>query len=383
MHSELQALKANGTWSLTPGFSRSNISLMDQLSGEIFPLLKLLKEGASVEARIAAAIALFNIANDKHRVRLIIDALRTSMIVGVLEDSPMKVQISVANFVARMANLDDNGQEEFMRLNVTRPLMSLLSNHLDLEVVNDNPVKTSIPSLVEMNKQLAYKNIKANYNSDSSSHGGSHNKKEREMETPEVQLKVKVKVKVSCAEALWKLSKGSLSNRKRGMQFNCLMTITEITAVAESNADLRHAAFKPNLPGAKVVLDKLLRVIQEESDPKLQIPAIRSIGCLARTFPTRETRIMRPLVSHLGNRNADIATEAAMALGKFACPENFNCSEHSKAIIELDGALNALEGTAQSVLAQHLDLKDLIAKAIHLLILYHVGATLNRQSLAS
>jgi hypothetical protein len=121
------------------------------------------------------------------------------------------------------------------------------------------------------------------------------------------------------------------------MQFNCLMTITEITAVAESNADLRHAAFKPNLPGAKVVLDKLLRVIQEESDPKLQIPAIRSIGCLARTFPTRETRIMRPLVSHLGNRNADIATEAAMALGKFACPENFNGSEHSKAIIELDG----------------------------------------------
>ncbi|XP_052301782.1 uncharacterized protein LOC127904071 [Populus trichocarpa] len=360
---------ANQLASLVRDNDRNKKMIVEE--GEIFPLLKLLKEGASVEARIAAAIALFNIANDKHRVRLIIDALRTSMIVGVLEDSPMKVQISVANFVARMADLDDNGQEEFMRLNVTRPLMSLLSNHLDLEVVNDNPVKTSIPSLVEMNKQLAYKNIKANYNSDSSSHGGSHNKKEREMETPEVQLKVKVKVKVSCAEALWKLSKG------------------KITAVAESNADIRHAAFKPNLPGAKVVLDKLLRVIQEESDPKLQIPAIRSIGCLARTFPTRETRIMRPLVSHLGNRNADIATEAAMALGKSAqlqglvllCYLALNAGNNKA--LEQARALNALEGTARSVLAQHPDLKDLIAKAIHLLILYHAGATLNRQSLAS
>jgi hypothetical protein len=287
-----------------------------------------------------------------------------------------------------------------------------------------------------MNKKLAYKSIKANYNSDSSSHGGSHSNKEREMETPEMQLKLKV----SCAEALWKLSRGSVSNsrkitetkgllclakiveREKGeLQFNCLMTIMEITAVAESNADLRRAAFKTNLPAAKAVLDQLLRVIQEESDPQLQIPAIRSIGCLARTFPARETRIMGPLVSHLGNRNVEVATEAAIALGKFASPENFNCSEHSKAIIEFDGvpplmkllrsgdqsqlqglvllcylalnagnskaleqarALNALEGTARSVLAQHPELKDLFAKAIHHLTLYQAGAPLNRQSLA-
>ncbi|KAJ6748557.1 ARMADILLO REPEAT ONLY 1 PROTEIN [Salix purpurea] len=152
--------------------------------GGIFPLLKLLKEGASAEARIAAATALFNIANGKQRVRLIVEALETSMIVGVLEDSPIKVQISVANLVARMADLDDYAREEFMRLNVTRPLMSLLSNHLNLQVVSDKPVKTSIPSLVKMNQRLAYKNIKSNYNRDSSSHGGAHNKK-RLMETPE------------------------------------------------------------------------------------------------------------------------------------------------------------------------------------------------------
>jgi hypothetical protein len=224
---------ANQLASLVRDNDRNKKMIVEE--GEIFPLLKLLKEGASVEARIAAAIALFNIANDKHRVRLIIDALRTSMIVGVLEDSPMKVQISVANFVARMADLDDNGQEEFMRLNVTRPLMSLLSNHLDLEVVNDNPVKTSIPSLVEMNKQLAYKNIKANYNSDNSSHGGSHNK-EREMETPEVQLKVKVKVKVSCAEALWKLSKGSLSNSRKITEMKGLLCLAKIVEREKGDA---------------------------------------------------------------------------------------------------------------------------------------------------
>ncbi|KAG6736222.1 hypothetical protein POTOM_061050 [Populus tomentosa] len=205
--------------------------------GGIFLLLKLLKEGASTEAPIVAATVLFNIANDKHRVRLIVDALGTSMIVGVLGDSPLKVQISVANLVAKMIDLDDNTQEEIV---------------------------------------------------------------EREM---------------------------------REMQFNCLMIIIEITVVAGSKADLRHAAFKPNLPGAKTVLAMLLRVIQEESDPKLQILIIR---------------------------NVDITIEAAMTLGKFACPENFNCSEHSKGLVllcylalntgnrkalEQARTLNALEGT--------------------------------------
>ncbi|KAG5234167.1 Arm domain-containing protein [Salix suchowensis] len=127
---------------------------------------------------------------------------------------------------------------------------------------------------------------------------------------------------------------------------------------------------------------------------------------------------MGPLVCHLGNKNVDIATEAAMALGKFACPENFNCSEHSKAIIEFNGvpplmrllrsgdeaqlqglvllcylalnagtskalvqarALNALERTARYVLAQHPEMKGLVDKAIHL-IRYQAGATPSRHS---
>ncbi|XP_038709633.1 uncharacterized protein LOC120004370 isoform X2 [Tripterygium wilfordii] len=384
---------------------RNRIIIVEE--GGISPLLKLLKEGDSPEAQIAAANALFNIATDQETVRLIVELLGVPKIVGVLGDSPMRVQIAVANLVARMAELDPLAQDNFVRENVTRPLVSLLS----LDLVLDTP----------------------NMESDGSS-GGSHYRKDKEIEPLEVQRQVKV----SCAKALWKLCEGSVSNcrkitetkgllclakaiesEKMEMQFNCLMTVMEITVMAEQNADLRRAAFKTNLPAAKAVLDQLLRVIREENDPALQIPAIKAIGCLARTFPARETRILGPLVSQLGNRNVDMATEAAIALGKFACPENFNCSEHTKAIIEFHGvpplikllrangrpqihglvllcylalnagnskaleqsrALNAIEGAARTVLAMRPDLRDLFAKAIHNLTLYQAGTHPHRQS---
>ena len=199
---------------------------------------------------------------------------------------------------------------------------------------------------------------------------------------------------------------------KDELQMNCLMTVMEIAAVAENNTDLRRTAFKPSSPPAKAVLDQLLRVIQDGDSWTLQIPAIKAIGCLARTFPARETRIIGPLVLQLGNKNVDVATEAAIALGKFVCPENFNCLEHSKAILEFDGvpplmkllrandwaqmhtvvllcylalnvgnskaleqarALNALEGAARSVVAQNPGLRDLIVKAMDHLTLYQPG----------
>ncbi|KAK6276639.1 hypothetical protein POUND7_006348 [Theobroma cacao] len=360
------------------------------VEGGVSPLLKLLKEGASPEAQIAAANALYNLATDEERVRLIVDVMGIPIIVGVLGEAQMKVQIMVASLVARMAEMDLVASEEFVRENVTRKLVSLLSMDMVLEVVKPQTAK--------------------------------------------------LKLQVSCAEALWKLSKGSLltsrkitetrgllclakivEKEKGDLQFNCLMTIMEITAVAEFNADLRRAAFKTNSPAAKAVLDQLLKVIQEESSPTLQIPAIRSIGCLARTFPARETRIIGPLVDKLSNRNVEVAMEAACALGKFASPDNFNGSEHSKAIIEFGGvpslmrllqsndqaqvhglvllcylalnagnsnaleearALNTLEGAARSVIAQYPDLKDLFAKAIHHLTLYQAGGHPHRQSFA-
>uniref|UniRef100_A0A2P2KX20 Uncharacterized protein MANES_14G061600 n=1 Tax=Rhizophora mucronata TaxID=61149 RepID=A0A2P2KX20_RHIMU len=429
---------ANELASLARDNDRNKKMIVEE--GGVLPLLKLLKEGVSPEAQIAAANALFHIANDQEKARLIVEARGISMIVSVLGDSPAKVQTSVAKLVARMAELDAYTQEEFTRENVTRPLVSLLSADLVLDVSNNQSSKTSIHSLVQMNKELSYRSAGShhvqgvNYQSDGSSHSSSHHRKEREVETPEVRAKLKV----SCAEALWKLSRGSESNSRKitetkgllclakiieketgDLRLNCLMTVMEITEVAESNVDLRRAAFKTNSPAAKAVLDQLLRVIEEESDPKLHIPAIRSIGCLARTFPARETRIIGPLVAQLSHRNVDVATEAVIALGKFVSSDNFNCSEHSKAIIEFDGvpptmrlirngdrsqmhglvllcylalnagnskaleqsgALNVLEGAARTVVTQPPELKDLFAKAIHHLTLYQAGAHPHRQS---
>ena len=159
-------------------------------------------------------------------------------------------------------------------------------------------------------------------------------------------------------------------------------------------------------------MDQLLRVIKELDMPSLQLPAIRSIGSLARTFPSRETRVISPLVERLSHSNQDVATEAAIALGKFACPENFLCLEHSKTIIEFNSVpplmrllmsgertklhglillcylamhagdsealeearvLTTLEGADRAVVAQHPVLKELIPKAIYHISMYRAG----------
>ncbi|XP_044485170.1 uncharacterized protein LOC123210763 [Mangifera indica] len=429
---------ANELASLARDNNRNKKMIVEE--GGILPLLKLLKEGTSAEAQIAAAHALINLATDEETVRIIVSVFGVPIIVGVLGECSMKVLIVVATLVARIAELDSVAQEEFVRENVTRPLISLLSMDMVLDIPKHQPPKTSIHSIVQMNKQMignsAHKyNHRSGSNSDGSSHSGQH-KKEREGETPEA----KIKVQIACSEALWKLSKGSLAcgrkitetkgllclakiiEREKGdLQFNCLMTVMEITAVAESNSELRHGAFKTNSPAAKAVLDQLLRVIQEESDAMLRVPAIRSVGSLAKTFPAKERRIVSPLVALLGNKDVDVATEAAIALEKFVSPTNFNRVEHSKSIIECDGvpplmrllkvndraqlkglvllchlalnsgdskaleqarALKAIEGAARSVIPQYPELKDLFAEAVCRLTLYQAGAHPNIQSFA-
>ncbi|KAH7550514.1 hypothetical protein ACOSP7_024125 [Xanthoceras sorbifolium] len=428
---------ANQLASLARDNNRNKKMIVEEAG--ILPLLKLLKEGTSPDAQIAAANALSNIGTDPETVRLIVDVLGVPIIVGILGESSMKVRTAVANLVARMADVDSVAQEEFVRENVTRPLISLLCTDIVLELPKPPSTKASIHSIVQMNKEMT-ENSTSKYhhqvslNSDVSSRGVGHNKKERDVE----DLEVKLQVQIASAEALWKLSKGSLlccrkitetkgllglakiiETERGDLQFNCLMTVMEITEVAESNAELRRAAFKTNSPAAKAVLDQILRVIKEESDAGLQIPAIRSIGCLARTFPAKERRMIGPLVGLLSNRNVNVATEAAVALGKFVSPDNFNCSEHSKAIIEFDGvpplmrllkindqaqlhglvllcylalsagnskaleqarALHAIEGAARFVGPQHPQLKDLITKAVYHLTLYQAAAHPHYQS---
>ncbi|OWM65415.1 uncharacterized protein LOC116212919 [Punica granatum] len=431
---------ANELASLARDNERNKKMIVDE--GGTQPLLKLLKEGGLPDAQIAAANALFNLGTDQERVRIIVRELGIPTIVHVLADSPMRVQVSVANLVGQMAELDNVAQEEFARENVIKPLITLLSMDTALDDPKIQAGRTSIHSLVQINKELGGKpkslNNYSSLNSSFSSHSdgssrGGHHRKEREVETPEMKLKLKV----SCAGALWRLCRGSLVNSRKitetkgllclakiievergDLRFNCLMTVMEVAAVAESNPDLRRAAFKTNSPAAKAILEQLLRILQEENDPELLIPAIRSIGSLARTFPTRETRIIKPLVTQLGQRHVDAAIEAAIALGKFVCPENFNHLEHSKAIIEFDGvpplmrllktsdraqiygltllcylalhvgnssaleqvrALNVLETSARSVVSQRPDLREVFAKAIHQLTLFQAGGHPHRQ----
>ncbi|KAG0456550.1 hypothetical protein HPP92_024338 [Vanilla planifolia] len=260
----------------------------------------------------------------------------------------------------------------------------------------------------------------------------NHNRRERENEAPDV----KHALKVACAESLWKLSSNCLPisrkitetkgllclakliERETGeIQHNCLMAVMEIAAAAEADADLRRSAFKTNSLAGKFVVEQLLRVAQHGSSSDLVIAAIKAIGSLARAFSASETRVLQPLVLQLGHWNQDVATEAAIALGKFACPENYNCVHHSKVIIEFAGvpplmrllrsgdktqlpglvllcylalhaagsealegamALGNLESVVRTAIAQHPSIKDLLPKAIYNLELYNVGAHIHR-----
>ena len=406
------------------------------------PLLKLFKEGTSPLAQIAAANALCHLANDLDRVRVIVSEHGVPAVVQILSDSPMRVQTLAANLVARMAKHDPVAQEDFARENAIRPLVTLLS----FDTFVDDPLghlgKQSIHSIVQINKELGkggqggWKFTSSYSNSylfmEGSSRGGNH-RKERGNEDPAVKLQLKV----SCAEALWMLARGSVTNSRKitetkGMlclakivemeqgelQLNCLMTIMEITAAAESNADLRRAAFKTNSPPAKAVVEQLLRIIKEVDSPALQIPAMKAIGSLARTFPVRETRVIEPLVTQMGNRNTEVADEAVAALTKFASPDNYLHIEHSKTIIEFNGipalmrllrsnevtqmhrgltllcylalhagnsesleqarVLTVLEGADRTVLPPHI--KELVSRAIIHLNLYHAGMNSQRIS---
>ncbi|KAA0055256.1 hypothetical protein IC582_029703 [Cucumis melo] len=415
----------------TRGNDRNQKIVMEE--GGVPPLLKLLKEYSSPDAQIAAANVLINVASVTDRVESIVNIPGVPIIVQVLNDSPMRVQIIVAKLVSKMAELSYLAQEEFARENVTKPLVTCLS----IDMVLDDPKlqlgKPSFHSVVEINKELAGKTFNTSLNSsssssysDSSSRGGNQ-RKEKEIESSEVKLQLKV----NCAEALWRLSKGSLTNSRKitetkgllclakiieneggELQYNCLMTVMEVTAVAESKPDLRHAAFKITSPAPKAVLDQLSRLIQRDSDPMLQVPAIKSIGSLARIFPAKESRIINLLVLQMKSMDMDVAIEAVIALGKFTCPENYNCVAHSKSLIEFGGvpplmkllrqndqaqvpglmllcylalsvgnskaleqahALNAMKGMARLVFS-HPDLHELYAKAIHHLTLYQAGA---------
>ncbi|XP_061372453.1 uncharacterized protein LOC133314923 [Gastrolobium bilobum] len=181
--------------------------------------------------------------------------------------------------------------------------------------------------------------------------------KGREFEDPVT----KAQMKAMAARALWQLSRGNLTichsiTESRALlcfavllekgpddvQSYSAMALMEITAVAEQHAELRHTAFKPTAPAAKAVVDQILKVI-EKADSELLVPCVRAVGNLARTFRATETRIVAPLVRLLDEREAQISMEAAIALNKFACSDNYLHENHCNAIIEAGGAKHLIQ----------------------------------------
>ncbi|RWR92303.1 Armadillo repeat only 2 [Cinnamomum micranthum f. kanehirae] len=199
-----------------------------------------------------------------------------------------------------------------------------------------------------------------NHNSSSNSQAGSlsgASLKGRECEDPAT----KAAMKAMAAKALWHLAKGNsaicrsitesrallcfavlLEKGNGEVQFNSAMALMEIAAVAEEDGELRRSAFKPNSPAAKAVVDQLLKII-DKADSNLLIPCIKAVGCLARTFRATETRIIAPLVRLLDEREGEVQREAAIALTKFACSDNYLHLDHCKAIITAGGAKHLIQ----------------------------------------
>ncbi|TYJ08065.1 hypothetical protein E1A91_A11G049100v1 [Gossypium mustelinum] len=181
--------------------------------------------------------------------------------------------------------------------------------------------------------------------------------KGRESEDPAT----KSSMKAMAARALWHLAKENslicksitesrallcfavlLEKGTEEVRFNSAMALMEITAVAEQDPDLRRSAFKPNSHACKLIVDQLLK-ITEQADSELLIPCIKAIGNLARTFRATETRMIAPLVKLLDEREAEVSKEAAIALAKFVCTDNYLHLDHSKAIINAGGAKHLIQ----------------------------------------
>ena len=117
-------------------------------------------------------------------------------------------------------------------------------------------------------------------------------------------------------------------------------------------------------------------------------------------------------MARLSHWDHDVAMEAAIALGKFACQENYLNAEHADSIIKFGGVtplmklmrvneqtrlhglillchlaihsgnsesleqarvLTILEGVQHPMMAQHPDLRELVLQATFLLRMYHNG----------
>ncbi|XP_013712011.1 uncharacterized protein LOC106415751 [Brassica napus] len=369
--------------------------------GGVGPLLKLLKEGKP-EGQENAARALGLLGRDPESVEHMIHGGACSVFGKVLKEGPMKVQAVVAWATSELVSNHPKCQDMFAQHNAIR----LLVGHLAFETVQEhskyaiaNNKATSIHHAVVLAKESPHSapakavdddqssiphptgkqmpnqmhsvvvSTMANPPKKSTSNGVLQSKggnlqphqnstsKTRELE----DSATKCQMKAMAARALWKLAKGNsticksitesrallcfavlIDKGNEEVRYNSAMALMEITAVAEQDADLRRSAFKPNSPACKAVVDQVLKII-EIADSELLIPCMRTIGNLARTFRATESRMIGPLVKLLDEREPEVTGEAAVALTKFACTENYLHKDHSRSIIEAGGGKHLVQ----------------------------------------
>ncbi|CAA0818279.1 armadillo repeat only 4 [Striga hermonthica] len=298
--------------------------------GGILPLLKLLKDNSSIEAQFAAASALFNLANDKERVTSIIDQSAVPIIVQILGDSPMKVQIRLANLIAKMAEHSPLAKEDFARENAIRPLVTLLSFNLFMDDPKLKLGKHSLHSLVQINKEIDKK--------DSYKHYGY--RKDRENEKPEVKLELKT----SCAEALRMLAKDSVQNSRRITETKGLLCLAKplVELLGHRNGDV--AAEVAGSLGKFACPDNFLCAEHCKT-----IIDFGGVPPLIRLLRGNEKAQLNGLV---------LTCYLAIHAGK---------SED----LERAGILGAFEGVDRAFIAQYPKLRELISQAVYQLSVFH------------
>lgn len=149
------------------------------------------------------------------------------------------------------------------------------------------------------------------------------------------------------------------------VRYNSLMVLTEITAVAEQDSDLRHSAFKSKSPVFKAIVNQIHKLIEENGDTVLLIPYITLIGNLARAFRASDTSMIEQLVKLLGNQDPEVSREAIVALTKFASPSNYLHKDHSRAIVEAGATRRLIELSSLGCEIRIPALELLICIALH------------------
>lgn len=293
------------------------------------PLLRLLKEG-TIPGQEAAATALGHLARDKERVRQLRTEGASSVFSHILgsHSTSMKVQLQVARVVAKFASLDEEAQGELAQQGAIRLLVALLAHQTNTVEGKEGPVSSiaaivARSNLTQLRSTTRGSNIHAHQsNTDArvqpvamaassvmarmrssnppsipeTPNSGrmigmppmrSSSRAHRELEDPEVKLGLKVEA----AHALWKLAAGNIKNCKLitdtcallcfaklmkhsggDLKNNSVMAVMEIAAAAESDPELRRAAFKTNSPSAKAVVEQLLlEITSEQGEPELQV----------------------------------------------------------------------------------------------------------------